>query len=101
MESFRGLAIRLCRSTFCRRRSSLNLKATYDATAAPSETMDADFFGYEALGACKPNFAETSPWYLAMTVDQMRGIAAADQGADAPPHLALTGTAENTHDDYA
>ena len=68
----------------------------HDTTAAPSETMDADFFGYEALGACRPNFADASPWYLAMTVDQMRGIASADQAADAPPHEALMGTAERT-----
>jgi hypothetical protein len=64
--------------------------------AAPTETADADFFGYEALGACRPNFDETSPWALSMTVDQMRGIANADQKADAPPHVAMVGATAST-----
>lgn len=38
------------------------------ATKAPSKISDADFLGYDAVGACPPNYSETSPWELAMTV---------------------------------
>ena len=43
------------------------------ATKAPSKISDADFLGYDAVGACPPNYSETSPWALAMTVDAANG----------------------------
>ena len=66
------------------------------ATKAPSKISDADFLGYDAVGACPPNYSETSPWELAMTVDEMKGVASADAKAEAAPHKAMLGTETNT-----
>jgi len=67
-----------------------------DQSAAPTKISDPDFLGYDAVGACPPNYSETSPWALALSVDDMKGIASADAKAEAPPHLSLLGTETNT-----
>jgi hypothetical protein len=62
----------------------------------PTTIIEPDYLGYSAAGACPPNYAETSPWALAMTVDEMKSIAAADAKASSPPHQALMGSTLST-----
>ena len=49
------------------------------------QNLRARFQNRPLTGPPAPSFAETSPWSLAMTVDQMRAIAMADQKAAASP----------------